>query len=304
MLEDIDPNRFEELFDGSRLEELAESLLADVSTEFEADATKGGHRIAQAEGKPKSMFRSMVGSQTEELESGEDTNGSINTPTHQPTINAIKQEIIDCLPPDDELTYASTALNAPANQMQIDSTHFNHSEQMFDIDNNKNNNNDSSIDTRATISQHICSTNKSMIFRQNGSDIRTSTLITDIEPLYETTYDEDGNIITILPDEDISNFEEVIEEIQPNDEDDEYMAHVSVLSPISAGNYASPGGYSLNSADEAATVSDHDSAYDSSINSPPGKLSSGWSPASSDDYRYYDYWPQDSFSVELFPSLA
>lgn len=149
-----------------------------------------------------------------------------------------------------------------------------------------------------------------MILRHSASDNSTDT-----DTLYETkTFDDDdGNVITvILPDEDISNFEEVIEEINQNDEEDDCMSHVSVLSPIpSNANYdASPSGYSLNSGDDPATISDHDSAYDSVVNSPPGKMSSSWSTTSSssvncidDDYRYYDYWPHDSFSV-LFPSLA
>lgn len=178
-------------------------------------------------------------------------------------------------------------------------TPFNHNhEQMFDIDidvdNQHNHTNTNTITTK-----HSCNTDKSMILRHSVSDT------TDNDLLYETTYDDDGHMITvILPDEDISNFEEVIEDTtttHQTEDDDEYMSHVSALSPIPSVINASPE-YSLHSTD------DHDSAYDSSINSPPGKLPSAWSPTSSvnyidDDYQCYDYWPQDSFSV-LFPSLA
>ncbi|XP_055317265.1 LOW QUALITY PROTEIN: uncharacterized protein LOC129576342 [Sitodiplosis mosellana] len=298
-------------FDASRLEELAESLLADVTTEFEDDAKEGGHRIAQIEGKSKPMFRPMVGTQTKDLESSENTYGSLNTPTHQPSMmRTIKQETVDCMPSDDDL-YVSTAPIAPAHHMQsmqmhFEHTPFDHSEQLFDDNNNSNNSNDKN--TTITNANHICSTDKSMILCQSASDNSTDT-----DTLYETTTfnDDEGNVITvILPDEDISNFEEVIEEMNQNDEEDDCMSHLSALSPIpSNANYdASPGGYSLNSGDDAAAVSDHDSAYDSVVNSPPGKISSAWSTTSSvncidDDYRYYDYWPQDSFSV-LFPSLA
>lgn len=292
-------------FDASRLEELAESLLADVSTEFENDATKSGNRIAQIEGQSKSVFRPVVGTQTENLESSENTNGSLNTPKHQPMSRTIKQEIIDCIPSDDELYVSTTAPIAPAIHMQsmqlpFDHTPFNHSSNEHIFDNNNNTTNKNNNNTITTNTNHICNTNKSMILCQSASDNST-----DADTLYETTFDDEGHLITvILPDEDISNFEEVIEEMNHNDEEDDNMSHVSTLS---ANFDASPGGYSLTSGEDP-TASDHDSAYDSVVNSPPGKMSSAWSTTSSincidDDYRYYDYWPQDSFSV-LFPSLA
>lgn len=295
-------------FDASRLEELAESLLADVTTEFEDDATKGSHRATQIEGKPKSMLRSMVGTKTEKLEPSKDTNGSLKTPTHQPTIDTIKQEIIDCLPCDEDLYGTTDAPIAPANQMQMqmqmefDHAPFSHREQIFDIAINNDTNTITTAKATATATNHTRNTDKSMILRHNTRSDKS-----DNDLLYETTYDDDGNLITvILPDDDISNFEEVIEDTTNQEEEDEYMSHVSALSPIPSANYASPG-YSVHS-DDPATASDHDSAYDSAINSPPGKISSAWSTTSSvncmdDDYQYYDHWPQDSFSV-LFPSLA
>jgi len=302
MLEDFED------FDASRLEELAESLLAGVTSEFEDDVTKGGHRTTQIEGKPKSMFRPMVGSKAENLESSKNTNGSVRMPNnnnaqHSTVVNTIKKEISDCGLSTDDDVYVSNAPNAPTNQMQFmqmnfDHTKFSHSGQMFNIDNNNKNNGNRNI----TATKSTRNTDKSMIFCQNASDNTTDNHI-----LYETTYDDDGNIITvILPDEDISNFEEVIEEISNHGEEDEYMSHVSALSPIPSACYASPGS-SLNGShsDDPATASDHDSAYDSVINSPPGKLPSSWSSPTSmdDDYQCGDYWSQDSFSV-LFPSLA
>ncbi|XP_031622318.1 LOW QUALITY PROTEIN: uncharacterized protein LOC116340162 [Contarinia nasturtii] len=302
-------------FDASGLEELAESLFADVSTEFENDVTKGGHRIAQIEGEPKSMFRSMVGTQTENMESSEDTHGSLNTPIHKPSmVRTIKQEIIDSMTSDDDQLYVPTAPIAPENQLQsiqhmhFDHTQFNHSEEMFD---NINHNSSNNTNTTTTTTSHTNdTTDKSMILYQNDNNV---TITDEYDTLYETTtYDDEGNQITIiLPDEDISNFEEVIEEVPQNEDedDDEIMSHVSVLSPIPSINYASPGGYSHNSSiDDPTAGSDHDSAYDSVINSPPAtKLSSSWS--IDDDYVYFNnsnnnnYWPQDSFS-ELFPTLA
>lgn len=290
-------------FDASRLEELAESLLDGVTSEFEDDATKSSHRTTKIEGKPKPMLRSMVGPETENLESRQNTNGSIKIQNNYSTIvNTIKKEI-DCSTSDDDM-YVSTAPIAPSNQMQLmqtnfDHTKFNHSEQMFEMDNS--NSSSSNCSNNASTNITATNTDKSMTFRSccGKKDNRT---------LYETTYNDDRNIITvILPDEDISNFEEVIEEVSVNGDDDECMSHVSALSPIPSAYYASP--KSLNSSDDLAVVSDHDSAYDSGISSPPGKLSSAWSTTSSvnyldDDYQCGgDYWSQDSFSV-LFPSLA
>lgn len=302
MLEDFED------FDSSRLEELAESLLAGVTSEFEDDASKSSHRTTKTEGKSKSMLGPMVGSKTENMESGQNTNGSISMrTTNRPTVDSIKKEILDGLPTTDDDLYVSAAPIAPTNQMQFmqsmpsmhfDHTQFNHSEQMFDIDYNSNTNNTATI--------NLSNIDKSMIFRQSSgnktADINNNN---NNDTLYETTFDSEGNTITvILPDEDISNFEEVIEEI--GEEEDEFMSHVSALSPIPSAGYKSPD--SLNGSEDAAIVSDHDSAYDSAINSPPGKLSSDWSTTSSvnyidDDYQCGDYWSQDSFSV-LFPSLA
>lgn len=296
-------------FDASRLEELAESLLADVTTEFEDDATKSGHRTTQTQGKSKSMLGSMVGTKTKQLESSKDINGSLRTPTHQPTIDNIKQEIIDCLPCDDDMMHGTAdAPNTPANQSQqiqnqFDHAPFNHNEQMFDVVKHNNNNISKIVATNATTTNHISNIDKSMILRNH-----TKSDGTDKKVIYETTYDDDGNLIAvILSDEDISNFEEVIEDTTNQEEEDECMSHASALSPIPSANYASPG-YSVLSADDPATASDHDSAYDSAINSPPGKISSAWSTTSSvncmdDDDQYYDYWAQDSLSM-LFPSLA
>lgn len=381
-------------FDATRLEELAESLLADVTTELEQreledDATKGGYRTAQIESKSKPMLRSMVGTKAKKLESSQNTNGSIKTaaannnlittatmtPTTTTTIpstpaarqltpddeilchpeaiainaETIKQEIVDCLPMDEDLEdlyiCPDDAPNNQINQMHYDEAPFsnssNHNHQLFHIENIIDTNTISTDAIEPNHHQHhhtAASTdfNESMILRHNAATTATicdtadpktndniNTSTENEEFLYEATYDDEGNLITvILPDEDISHFEEVIEEQQTSaatatataatntivHDDDEYISpdsNVSALSPITSINYASPG-YNYGD-DPTGSTSDHDSAYDSVINSPPGKLSSSWSTTSSmvidDDYQCYDYWPQDSFSV-LFPSLA
>lgn len=56
-------------FDDARLEELAETLLADVITNMENDIARGEQSFAEGEGTAKQLFESMVGSTTEQLES-------------------------------------------------------------------------------------------------------------------------------------------------------------------------------------------------------------------------------------------
>lgn len=61
-----------EQFDASRLEELAESLLADVITDLGADPAPGGRRAAAHEGAAERLPGPLVGSQPVQLESAED----------------------------------------------------------------------------------------------------------------------------------------------------------------------------------------------------------------------------------------
>lgn len=56
-------------FDDARLEELAETLLADVITNMENDIARGDQSFAEGESTTKQLFESMVGSTTEQLES-------------------------------------------------------------------------------------------------------------------------------------------------------------------------------------------------------------------------------------------
>lgn len=60
-------------FDASRLEELAESLLADVITDLATDSAPGGPGNATHEGTAERMPGRMVGTQPEQLESAQDS---------------------------------------------------------------------------------------------------------------------------------------------------------------------------------------------------------------------------------------
>lgn len=254
-------------FDASRLEELAESLLADVTTDMEDDTTRGSNAFTKTESDSKRLFGSMVGTKTEDLEPCQDINGSLSTPTKRPKY--IKEEPFDCvlsqepiLPPAHLSAEATMAPSSP-----LDSA------------------------------QKLTNKSMSLVKQIDRNNID--------ETLYGT-YDEENNCITIvLPDEDISNFEEVIEEVHCNDEDDEYLSQVSILSPIPT-NYPSPGysSYCGNSNDikSPASSSDRDSAYDSLMGSPPGASITSSHTDYEDEYHYSELWP-DSFS-ELFPSLA
>lgn len=284
-------------FDASRLEELAESLLADVSTDIEDDVARGGNAIAQAQGEPKSMFGSMVGTQAEELEPCKDINGSLSTPTHRSKF--IKQEIADCMLPDtDEFeTHELSALNVATAAAAAVGTKT------------------APIAPLAALDQNRTMRHKTepIAVDECDSDTATSTAVatsksantSGIDETLYGTYDEENNCITVvLPDDDISHFEEVIEEVVCNDDDDEYLSQVSVLSPIPT-NCPSPGYssyYCGNSNDMKSPVSDRDSAYDSVLDSPPGRSISSSMNYGDDDFHYTDVWP-DSFS-ELFPSLA
>lgn len=66
-------------FDANRLEELAESLLADVITELAHDTEPSSQSITKTEGTAKRMSGSVVGTGTELLESTKNTNESIVT---------------------------------------------------------------------------------------------------------------------------------------------------------------------------------------------------------------------------------
>lgn len=61
-----------EEFDASRLEELAESLLADVITDLAEDVAPGSGGAAACQGAAKRLLERVVGTQPEQLESTED----------------------------------------------------------------------------------------------------------------------------------------------------------------------------------------------------------------------------------------
>lgn len=300
----------EELAESSLLEELAESLLADVTTDFESDAAKGGNGNAEDASKSKSMFGSVVGTKAKNVEPCNDVNGSLSTPTHQPK-QPIKQEIIDCMLADDDLFFVAQTMPTLSAPIASTSQQEEYQPQISTTSNATKaitpatlNNGNNTAATTAIISD--CNTDKSMVLQKQIA--LAETVCKDNDKTLYGTYDEENNCITvILPEDDISNFEEVIEEIVCNDEDDEYLSQVSALSPIPT-NYPSPGygSYCTNSNDvksPSSSTSDHDSAYDSVLHSPPGK---SWSTTSTanclDDDFQYDYWPE-SMSV-LFPSLA
>jgi len=215
----------------------------------------------------------------------------MNTPMHQAQpMPSIKQEIVHYLNENDDenLPYVSAPISTIANNLQPYATQY-------------------SLNTTniaPTITKNFSNTDF-MVVRSTNTHQTTNN--TD-RPLYGT-YDKENHLITVtLPDEDISNFEEVIEEIVCNDDEDEYLSQVSTLSPINQMNYPSPGYASdcsngTNSNFLKSPASDHDSAYDSIINSPPGQISSALSTTSSlacmDDDLHFDCWP-DSFSVLLY----
>jgi len=70
-----------EEFDASRLEELAESLLADVITTLADDPAGDSSSNAKTDGKTERMSRSVVGTRPEVVESTKNIDDSLNTPT-------------------------------------------------------------------------------------------------------------------------------------------------------------------------------------------------------------------------------
>lgn len=66
-------------FDMSRLEELAESLLADVTTDMEEDSTKSIQRITENESIAERMLEQLVGPTPKQLESSKNKNLSLNS---------------------------------------------------------------------------------------------------------------------------------------------------------------------------------------------------------------------------------
>jgi len=70
-------------FDASRLEELAESLLAGVITNLADDSSGDSPTNAKTSGPTKRMSRPVVGTRSEVVEPSKDIDDSLNTPTKQ-----------------------------------------------------------------------------------------------------------------------------------------------------------------------------------------------------------------------------
>lgn len=288
----------------------------------------------------------MVGSQTENLESGQNINGSLNMPidTIRSKCPSIKMETIDCV-----LSPASPASppSSAAQLAQINSVAGNYraasllylgvmelpqltsitTGRQFPLNSNSNSNttpctvddylveqhesitscvNDNADHTFTTqLNNSENSMQSSAIVSQQSTAATTST--TNFDDVIYSSYDDESetncNITMILHDEDISHFEEVIEEVGSDEEDD----HMSILSPIPT-NYPSPGYGScyMSNGDlksPISTYTDRDSAYDSVTGSPPPAICSMYGMNHIDEDHPYDELWHDSFS-ELFPSLA
>lgn len=255
-------------FDGKHLEELAEALLAKF---LEGDAPGSGAASSEVESNTKPLFGSMVGTQAEKLEPCQDINGSLSTPTRRP--KPIKEEpYSNCV-----LLSEQTSPMPPA-QLTMDQM-----EPLAPVDSTIKN---------TTQNQYIITSNP----ENPASNDHLSH--EDDETLYGT-YDEENNCITVvLSDEDISNFEEVIEETTCSDEDDEY---ISISSPHAVKNSIYCFNHQENDAKSpVSTMTDRDSAYESFVGSSPDR--SFRSLNDLNDYFYSDGMCYDSFS-ELFPSL-
>lgn len=79
-------------FDASRLEELAESLLADVITNLADDSVADSPSNAKTDGSTERVSGPVVGTGTEILESTKNINDSLNTPTKKRVHIKIEQQ--------------------------------------------------------------------------------------------------------------------------------------------------------------------------------------------------------------------
>lgn len=86
-------------FDASRLEELAESLLADVITDLASDAAPGSGGTTPYEGTAKRLLERVVGTQSEQLESTQDS-GYADSHLGSMTIDDAPQQNHSIITPD------------------------------------------------------------------------------------------------------------------------------------------------------------------------------------------------------------
>ncbi|XP_004522807.1 uncharacterized protein LOC101448283 [Ceratitis capitata] len=172
----------DEEFDASKLEELAESLLADITADMEAGNGAGNENDAKIAGIAERLSGSMVGTKTECLESGKHTNAqSINLNKRKwPSDDKLQSKLPAAI---DELITTNT-LPVPSTPITIAS---------------------------ATTMPTITTDNEiySMEEGQLNEEIETST---PPDMLYGT-YDAKTNSITIVVDDDAVPVNEAVEEI-------------------------------------------------------------------------------------------
>lgn len=231
----------DEEFDASKLEELAESLLADISADMEASDRKGNETAAEATGGTERLPRSVVGTAAKCLESSQHSKPTATTTT----------------------TSSAAASSSPISSQT--KTQPNEFQKEF-----KQIENDAKIDiTQMLKNEARTKTN------HTASNICSSNYLVDSKPTtvdsYETvygTYDAKTNSITIVMDNDAVPVNEAVEEIYCEDvapppranQIDDHM-YMKCESPV-----ASPSQIFLNvnyaSDEEEEAVDNHDEIVD------------------------------------------
>lgn len=282
-----------EEFDASRLEELAESLLADVITDLAEDNATGCSNDAQGTSTVQRQLGPMVGTQTKLMESASNTNGSVRSKLTTKTSKKTTDER--------RLGSSSTKPTTTQKNPTIIASTQKH-RRIATKPENTSTILESSTPCYVTIPPVVA-----------------QKTVTDSETLYGT-YDERTNCITIvLPDENIS-ISEAVEEISSDDEQQkgqnnhhqpmDFMDEcVQVEFPTISDDHHYAAATDLNDCHSDGTKSIYgggDSAASVSLASESGYESLG-SPSSSvcnndiDTMHFDDMW-NSSFS-ELFPSL-
>ncbi|XP_075169524.1 LOW QUALITY PROTEIN: X box binding protein 1 [Haematobia irritans] len=194
-------------FDAGKLEELAESLLADITADLEACDREGNETSAQVTSGTERLLGPMVGTTTECLESSQHTsqNGCGLSTTITPTTNTDTQNQVPALQIPDLLLESN-------------------------LENENNNNNDDNV-TMKEVSPMITLT---------ASESKPSANATTTEITPDTvygTYDAKTNSITVVMDDVAVPVNEVVEEIywdgerSSSTEDMIYSSSAGVASP-------------------------------------------------------------------------
>ncbi|XP_011185480.1 uncharacterized protein LOC105214019 [Zeugodacus cucurbitae] len=273
----------DEEFDASKLEELAESLLADIAADMEAGDGACNENVAKIASNTERLSGSVVGTKTERLESSQHTNTqsvSLNaerwTPSTQQTANAKLQNKLP------------TAITEPLKTTS-----------------------DSNLITIAAAAPTI-TTDKEIFRIQQANDIHS------IPPdTVYGTYDAKTNSITIVMDDDAVPVNEAVEEIYCDGEKPQMCDEIKYPTPATT-----PSQVFLNVVDDSdddmnfdpierflrpkrplakspapslhSTASDH--GYESIIGSPTSAATEQF------DTSVEDFGWQGSFN-DLFPSL-